>query len=143
MERPMTMTANVQGPRALGLSRHDAVPSNTRIIGVGSAVAGECYTQQELLDLFEISDPRVRSLFSNSAIRGRYLTVPPRTAAGTFVDEQQGALLQKHKRLAVAMGARALRASLADAGLSVSTIDYLCCVSSTGFLTPGLTALLI
>lgn len=139
----MTMTVNVPAPHAFELPGRGAAAANARIIGVGTAVAGRSYTQQELLDLFEISDPKVRSLFGNSAIDRRYLTVPPRDAEGTFVEERQGALLQKHKRLAVAMGARAVQASLADAGLGVSAMDYLCCVTSTGYLTPGLSALLI
>jgi 3,5-dihydroxyphenylacetyl-CoA synthase len=41
------------------------------------------------------------------------------------------------------MGVRAIDACLKDAAAGVSDIAYLCCVTSTGFLTPGLTALLI
>jgi predicted naringenin-chalcone synthase len=41
------------------------------------------------------------------------------------------------------MGRRAIDACLKDAGASLSDIDHLCCVTSTGFLTPGLSALLI
>ena len=38
------------------------------IAAVGTAVAGEAYTQQQLLETFQITDPRVRSVFLNSAI---------------------------------------------------------------------------
>jgi predicted naringenin-chalcone synthase len=137
------MTVNVEAPRPLERRTRDTTASNARILGVGTAVTDQSYSQQELLDLFGIADPKVCSVFGNSAIQRRYLTVPPRTADGAFVDEQQGALLQKHKKLAVGMGTRAVRASLADAGITLATVDYLCCVTSTGFLTPGLTALLI
>jgi 3,5-dihydroxyphenylacetyl-CoA synthase len=139
----MTMTLNAPVSHTFKPPRHDTLAPNTQIIGVGTAVTDTSYSQQELLDLFKIADPKVRSVFSNSAIERRHLTVPPRGADGTFADEPQGALLQKHKKLAVEMGAGALRASLADAGITLSSIDYLCCVTSTGFLTPGLTALLI
>jgi predicted naringenin-chalcone synthase len=139
----MTMTLNAPVSHTFKPARHDTLAPNTQIIGVGTAVTDTSYSQQELLDLFKIADPKVRSVFSNSAIERRHLTVPPRGADGTFADEPQGALLQKHKKLAVEMGAGALRASLADAGITLSSIDYLCCVTSTGFLTPGLTALLI
>lgn len=57
--------------------------------------------------------------------------------------EPQGDLLDKHKRLAVEMGARALEACLERAGAEPSDLGQLCCVTSTGFLTPGLSALLI
>lgn len=114
-----------------------------RIVGVGTAVTAESYSQQELLDLFKITDPKVHSVFRNSAIQRRFLSIPPRDDAGTIVPETQGALLSRHKRLAVDMGARAVRACLAKAGATLSDIAYLCCVTSTGFLTPGLSALLI
>jgi polyketide synthase Type III len=139
----MTVTFDVQAPRSAEPAWQHTIGSSARMIGVGTAVTDQSYSQQELLDIFGIADPKVRSVFGNSAIHRRHLTVPPRTAEGTLVDEQQGALLQKHKRISVAMGARALRASLADAGITLSTIDYLCCVTSTGLLTPGLSALLI
>lgn len=35
------------------------------------------YTQQEMLDEFGITDPRIRSVFLNSAIERRGLTLPP------------------------------------------------------------------
>jgi len=112
------------------------------LCGTGTAVAGTAYSQHDLLELFSITDPKVHSVFANSAIQRRFLTVPI-APDGSPIDESQGDLLRKHKTVAVDMGARALRAALADAGLKLSDVDYLCCVTSTGFLTPGLTALLI
>jgi 3,5-dihydroxyphenylacetyl-CoA synthase len=114
-----------------------------RITGVGSAVAGRPYSQHELLDLFDVTDPRVRSVFLNSAIERRYLTVPERGPDGAVVPERQGALLDKHQRIVVDMGSRAVRACLADGRFAMSDMAFLCCVTSTGFLTPGLSALLI
>jgi 3,5-dihydroxyphenylacetyl-CoA synthase len=114
-----------------------------RIAGVGTAVTGEPYSQQDLLDIFKITDPRIRSVFLNSTIRQRYLSLPLRSDDGGFVPEAQGDLLDKHKALAVDMGSRALAACLRNAGAKLSDIGCLCCVTSTGFLTPGLSALLI
>ncbi len=140
----MTLTVGAEAPTVALPRPRPARPvtADPRIAGVGTAVSGLPYSQQELLDLFEITDPKVRSVFSNSAIQRRYLTVPERVD-GAFVEEPQGALLDKHKALAVGMGARALRTALADAGAELSDVDYLCCVTSTGFLTPGMSALLI
>ena len=39
-----------------------------RIVGVATATPPNSYTQLELLDIFQISDDRVRSVFLNSAI---------------------------------------------------------------------------
>ncbi|MET9700691.1 3,5-dihydroxyphenylacetyl-CoA synthase DpgA [Streptomyces sp. NPDC006529] len=114
-----------------------------RIVGIGTANSGHSYSQRELLDIFKITDPKVRSVFLNSAIERRYLTIPPRDEEGTCLPEAQGELLAKHKRLALDMGARAVRACLENSGLALSDIDYLCCTTTTGFLTPGLSAHLI
>jgi predicted naringenin-chalcone synthase len=114
-----------------------------RITGVGTSVAGQSYSQQELIDTFRITDPKVRSVFLNSAIGRRNLSLPALGADGSRVQETQGDLLGKHKALAVAMGAQALDECLKDIGATVSDIRHLCCVTSTGFLTPGLSALLI
>jgi len=118
-------------------------PHMARIAGVGTAVSGNAYSQQELLDILRITDSKVRSVFLNSGIRRRYLSLPPEGDEGARLQETQGDLLGKHKELAVDMGARALEACLRDVGASLPDIACLCCVTSTGFLTPGLSALLI
>jgi polyketide synthase Type III len=114
-----------------------------RIAGVGTAVTGESYSQRDLLDIFRITDSRVRSVFLNSAIERRYLSLPPAGEDGVRADETQGELLAKHKALAIDMGTRAIDAALKSAGAGIEDIGHLCCVTTTGFLTPGLTALLI
>jgi predicted naringenin-chalcone synthase len=146
----MTLAVGTEVSATIALPRSRPVPPATagprtadpRIAGVGTAVSGRPYSQQELLDLCGITDAKVRSVFANSAIQRRYLTIPDRVD-GAFVDESQGALLRKHKSVAVGMGARAVQAALADAGLSLTDVDYLCCVTSSGFATPGVSALLI
>jgi predicted naringenin-chalcone synthase len=106
-------------------------------------VAGEPYGQRELLNIFQITDPKVCSVFLNSAIERRYLSLPPCDRDGTRIAETQGELLEKHKAVTVGMGARSIDACLKNAGTSLSDVEYLCCVTSTGFVTPGLSALLI
>lgn len=125
---PMTISTAVRYPR---------------IAGVGTAVSGKSYSQQEVLDTFQIRDPKIRSVFLNSAIQRRHLSLPPEADDGRRVIEAQGDLLDKHKTLAVDMGARAIDACLKNAGATIDDIGHLCCVTSTGFLTPGLSALLI
>lgn len=112
-------------------------------MGVGTAVPATCYSQQEILDAFEITDPKVRAVFLNSAIERRHLVLPPRDASGGRHSETQGDLLGKHKAMAVEMGAAAVNACLKRAGAQLCDIGHFCCVTSTGFLTPGLSALLV
>jgi 3,5-dihydroxyphenylacetyl-CoA synthase len=115
----------------------------TTIAAVGTAVAGESYSQRELLDIFRITDPKVRSVFLNSAIQRRYLSLPPLADDGTRAVEAEGDLLDKHKTLAVGMGTRAIDACLKSAGAGLDDVAHLCCVTSTGFLAPGLSAFVI
>ncbi|WP_329200199.1 MULTISPECIES: 3,5-dihydroxyphenylacetyl-CoA synthase DpgA [unclassified Streptomyces] len=114
-----------------------------RITGIGTAVPKTSYTQQEMLDEFGITDPRVRSIFLNSAIERRGLTLPPLLPDGSRAMETQGELLQKHRVNGLAMGREAIEACLKDAGASLEDIRYLCCTTTTGLLTPGFSALLI
>ncbi|HET6151441.1 MAG TPA: 3,5-dihydroxyphenylacetyl-CoA synthase DpgA [Marmoricola sp.] len=119
------------------------LPTISRIVGVGTAVTGTSVSQPDLLELLGIDDPRVRSVYLNSAIDQRRLTLPEPDATGRRSPEPQGELLAKHKRLALEMGSQALQACLKRAGAALSDLRHLCCVTSTGFLTPGLSALLI
>lgn len=142
---PMTMSASLALPaveQAMEPASRRSFPP-PKIVGVGTSVVGESYSQQELLEIFRITDSRIRSIFLNSAIERRHLSLPPVGADGVRADETQADLLAKHKALTLDMGARAIRGSLANAGARIDDIGHLCCVTTTGFLTPGLSALLI
>jgi 3,5-dihydroxyphenylacetyl-CoA synthase len=141
----MTMSASLTVPEAdnaAGAAPRQPVAA-ARIAGVGTAVAGEPYSQRDLLEIFRITDSRIRSVFLNSAIERRYLSLPPAGDDGARSAEMQADLLAKHKALALDMGARAIDAALKNAGAGIDDIGHLCCVTTTGFLTPGLSALLI
>lgn len=142
---PMIMSQSPALPdaeSATGAAPRQSVPA-PRIAGVGTAVTGESYSQRDLLEIFRITDSRVRSVFLNSAIERRYLSLPAAGDDGVRADETQGELLAKHKAMAMDMGARAIDAALKNAGAGIEDIGHLCCVTTTGFLTPGITALLI
>jgi 3,5-dihydroxyphenylacetyl-CoA synthase len=134
----MTSVAPVEDPSVL-----TGTTEITRVAGVGTAVSATSYSQPELLEILDIEDPKIRSIFLNSAIDRRFLTLPPEGSDGRRVSEPQGDLLDKHKKIAVDMGCRALEACLKSAGSTLSDLRHLCCVTSTGFLTPGLSALII
>lgn len=131
LERPSDFPATV------------ALPAISRIVGVGTAVTGTSVSQVELLEHLGIENPKVRSVYLNSAIDNRRLTLPEPGADGRRRPEPQGELLAKHKRLAIEMGSQALQACLKRTGAALSDLRHLCCVTSTGYLTPGLSALLI
>ncbi|GLY15820.1 putative chalcone synthase [Kineosporia sp. NBRC 101677] len=114
-----------------------------RILSVGLATPPYSYTQAEMIDALGITDPKIRSIFLNSAIERRNLVLPPVGPAGGLRIESQGDLLDKHKRAALEFGAQALLRCLDQIGLDPAHLGHLCCVTSTGFLTPGLSAHLI
>ncbi|MGW1774917.1 3,5-dihydroxyphenylacetyl-CoA synthase DpgA [Streptomyces sp. NPDC002104] len=114
-----------------------------QIAGIGTAVPMTSYTQQEMIDEFGITDPRIRSVFLNGDIERRGLSLPPMLPDGTRATETQGELLQKHTRNGLSMGREAIEACLKDAGATLADVRYLCCVTTTGLLTPGFSALLI
>ncbi|MDK1288838.1 3,5-dihydroxyphenylacetyl-CoA synthase DpgA [Pseudoalteromonas umbrosa] len=108
------------------------------ILGVGTATASQKYTQHEVVELFGIEDQRKRAIFTNSAINERGLTLPEQAEHV----ETQAELIAKHKRQAVTMGAEALKNCLDKIGATIDDIEFLCCVTSTGFLAPGVSALI-
>jgi alkylresorcinol/alkylpyrone synthase/polyketide synthase Type III len=114
-----------------------------RLVGVGTAHPSDYYTQQDLLDRIPTADPKIRSLFLNGGIDGRFLALAPGDADGGLSVETQGELLLRHSVHGVALAAEALAACLKHAGREPADLRYLCCVSSTGMLTPGFSALLI
>ncbi|MGW1604480.1 3,5-dihydroxyphenylacetyl-CoA synthase DpgA [Streptomyces eurythermus] len=144
IDRPEALDAPVVETEVLS-TRGRALPAapRPRIVGVGTAVTRTSYSQREVLDAFGISDPKVRSVFLNSAIERRSLTLPPVDGDRGRVPESQGDLLDKHKKLAIEMGAEALHTCLKRCGAELSDVRHLSCVTSTGFLTPGLSALLM
>ncbi|HEU5110506.1 MAG TPA: 3,5-dihydroxyphenylacetyl-CoA synthase DpgA, partial [Micromonosporaceae bacterium] len=110
--------------------------------GVGTAVPPDRYTQEQVLELFQVTDSRIRSLFVSGAIQGRHLCLPPPATDGTMAVETQGELLHRHRTAGLELGTQALTNCLKRAGHDLADIGYLCCVTSTGWLTPGFTALL-
>ena len=118
------------------------LPPLATILGVGTAVPATSYTQEEVLDLFQVTDPRIRGVFLNGGIERRNLCLPSRPADGT-PHETQDELLRKHRTVGLEIGRQAIAACLASCGRTLAEIEYLCCVSSTGLLTPGFSAHLI
>jgi polyketide synthase Type III len=113
------------------------------LVAVGTATSPTSYTQAELLDLFQISEDRVRAVFRNSGIHRRFLSLPSPQPGGGLPWESQGQLLARHRRVSVDMGAAAVRSCLAGTDAGLDDVKYLVAVTSTGFLTPGLSARLI
>jgi predicted naringenin-chalcone synthase len=114
----------------------------TRIAGVGTATPPTSYSQTELLDRFNIKDRRFRSLFLNTFINRRHLTLPGPDNNGSHRTETQSELLNKHRTYAIEIGSQAIEECLNSLNARSSDVRYLCCVTTTGFLSPSLSAFL-
>jgi polyketide synthase Type III len=115
---------------------------HARILSIGTANPPDSYTQQDILDRFRVANPVVRSLFAASHIERRNLVLPEAAEDGV-PREDQAALLRKHRKWALILAEQAIGRALESQGLVPADIDYLCCISSTGFMLPGLTAMFI
>ncbi len=114
-----------------------------RLLSVGTAHPPRQYRQEDLIRLYQVTDPRLTSLFQSSHIATRYFYLPEPGPDGKAPEESTGDLLKKHLRGAMEIGPLAIERCLAPLGLKVTDIDYLCCITTTGYLAPGLTAHLI
>lgn len=116
-----------------------APASGARIRSVSTAHPPQRYSQEDILKLYNESNPAIISLFQNSHIKHRYFYLPT-PVNGVMPEETHEDLMNKHMSGALALGPQAIELALKPLGLTPQDIDYLCCVSSTGFLCPGITA---
>ena len=107
------------------------------ICGLGTAAPEERYTQKEVADLLQVDDPRMRAIYSAAHIESRRLAeIGSEQTRGTT----QGHLLDKHLRWAKKLGAVAIPAACAASGIEVQDVCFIVVCTTTGFLSPGLSA---
>jgi len=120
------------------------MPTEPRIVAVGTANPPRRYSQREIYDLSTrhvpfYRSPRIEQIFMSSDIDYRHLAFDIETFAPEDAD-------QLHKRFAehsVKVGREAIVKCLAAAGKTAADVDYFVAVSCTGYLCPGLSSLLI
>src|SRR2546430_11540475 len=87
-----------------------------RLPGVGTATSPVSYSQTELLDLLRVDDPQIRSVFLNSAINRRFLSLPSVGPDRRRATQSPGDLLTQHRVQGMDMGSRALADCLGSVG---------------------------
>jgi predicted naringenin-chalcone synthase len=128
----------------LGSTRYPASPEDRTavIASVGSAFPDRSYSQEEIGALLGLENRVVKKLLHSSHIQRRHLYLPekdPRT--GRVRPESPAELHAKFREGALEIGSRAIRNALDAASLSPADVDYMLCVTSTGFMVPGLSSL--
>jgi polyketide synthase Type III len=116
--------------------------SGAQLVSVGTAVPPRAYSQEQVLEWSAETDPKIHRLFRNSHIDSRRLYLPERIN-GHPPEESNRELLDKHLRGVLEIGPKAIMAALTPIGLGVADVEFLVCVTSTGFLCPGVSAHLI
>jgi predicted naringenin-chalcone synthase len=134
---------NLDSVQARAIRRPAALQERTAVIAsVGSAFPDTSYSQDEIGALLGLENPVVRKLLRAPHIRKRHLYLPETDArTGRAVAESTTDLHNKFRDGALELGSRAIRNALDAASLSPADVDYMLCVTSTGFMVPGLSSL--
>lgn len=112
------------------------------IASVGSAFPGASYSQEEVGALLGLENRVVKKLLRSPHIQKRHLYLPEKDArTGRARPESAADLHAKFRDGALEIGSRAIRNALDAASLSTADVDYMLCVTSSGFMVPGLSAL--
>lgn len=116
----------------------------TRILSVATTVPANSYSQEELVRLLNVQHEKALRFFRHGHIHRRHLIFPTDQQNGLPIKEETPAEL-RHKFLvnAVPLIREAIEQALTKAQISKDQVAFLSCVTSTGFLVPGLSALII
>ena len=83
-----------------------------------------------------------KKLLRSPHIQKRHLYLPAKdTSTGRLLPESAADLQAKFRDGALDIGSRAIRNALDAASLSPADVDYILCVTSSGFMVPGLSSL--
>lgn len=123
--------------------RPAALRERTAVIAsVGSAFPDRSYSQDEVGALLGLENRVVKKLLRSPHIQKRHLYLPEVDAStGRLVPESAADLHAKFREGALEIGSRAIRNALGALSLSPADVGYLMCVTSSGFMVPGLSSL--
>src|SRR5918997_6394481 len=122
--------------------RHDHGHTAAVIASVASAFPDRSYAQDEIGALLGLENKVVQKLLRSPHIERRHLYLPePDPQTGRARSESPAELHAKFRDGALEIGSKAIRNALDAASLSPADVDYLLCVTSTGFMVPGLSSL--
>lgn len=115
-----------------------------KILSIGLATPENVFSQIEIADIMGVTDLKALRFFEHEHIKTRHLLMPKNaTSEGAFVEETPAELREKFLSNSVILIEKALNEALLKSGLQKTDIDYIVCVTSTGFNVPGLSAQVI
>jgi 3,5-dihydroxyphenylacetyl-CoA synthase len=112
------------------------------IASVGSAFPATSYSQEEIGTLLGLENRVVKKLLYAPHIQKRHLYLPAKDArTGRVFPESAADLHAKFRDGALEIGSRAILNALDAVSLTPADVGYLLCVTSSGFMVPGLSSL--
>lgn len=114
--------------------------TNPRLISISTSNPGRTYSQTEVCNMMGVVNSKIAGIYNNSHIKQRNLCFPEQEEGGVLPEESSMDLWNKHRKYAIETGEIAIKGALGKAGLKPEDIDYIACVTSTGFMCPGLSA---
>jgi 3,5-dihydroxyphenylacetyl-CoA synthase len=140
---PSVHVGEVNRPDVSPIQRQEYLGERTAAIAsVGSAFPDTAYSQEEIGDLLGLYNPVVRRLLRAPHILKRHLYLPARDSrSGRVAYESVSDLHAKFSEGALDIGARAIQTALDAVSLEPVDVDYMLCVTSSGFMVPGLSSL--
>jgi polyketide synthase Type III len=113
------------------------------VSGFGSAFPDRRYTQAESAQLLGIKNPTVQKLLSATHIKTRHLYLPePSVPGGAIHDETHEELIAKFEAGVRDIGVKAVSRAIEASSLRKHEIDFLVCVTSSGFSVPGVSSII-
>lgn len=113
------------------------------ICGVGTAFPPNSYSQDDVRGRLNIQHPTVHKLLAAQHIHERQLYLPdPPAGQRTIDDETPEMLHRKFDQGVLDIGQRAIRHALAESPLALRDVEFLICVTSSGFRVPGVSSMI-
>jgi polyketide synthase Type III len=111
------------------------------IESVGTSVPKTSYSQNEVLEYFDERNPKIIKIFKNSFIEKRHFTRS--LTNDRHHQKNRAALTEEHLNGSIKLARDSVSNCLKGTNFDIKDIDQIVCVTSTGFLTPGLSAYII
>lgn len=123
------------------MSSTDSFP---KILSIGLATPENRFSQLEIAELLGVKSSKSLRFFQHNHIKTRHLILPKSLSLNTpFKEETPAQLREKFLSNAILLIEKALDEALKKSDLQKKEIDFIVCVTSTGFNVPGLSALVI
>jgi 3,5-dihydroxyphenylacetyl-CoA synthase len=114
----------------------------TYLIAQATTAPDRLLSQPDFLARFRRLSPTAKRIGPHLGVRQRRLALEE-DLNGEFIYEDETALLAKHRILALDLGSKVTQDALTIGKIPTNEVGFICCVTSTGLLVPGLSSLLM